>query len=109
MSTSRLLSQKLLILISVILQLSARGSGLGDSLRHNKEIPAEFERPILAALSYFPELKDTHIIFRIKKAKKYFASKYCTFVFNDREGRLWVGTSDGLYKQNLRNSFFTAE
>jgi ligand-binding sensor domain-containing protein len=41
--------------------------------------------------------------------KKYFAAKYCTCVFNDREGRLWVGTNDGLYKQNLRNSFFSAE
>ena len=39
-----------------------------DSLRHNKEIPPEFERPIQTALSYFPELKDTHIVFRIKKA-----------------------------------------
>jgi ligand-binding sensor domain-containing protein len=41
--------------------------------------------------------------------KKYFASTYCTSVFSDRESRLWVGTADGLYKQNLRNSFFTAE
>jgi len=68
MSTGRPLSQKLLILISVILQLSARGNASEDSVRHNKEIPAEFERPIITALSYFPELKDTHIIFRIKKA-----------------------------------------
>jgi len=42
-------------------------------------------------------------------SKKYFASKYCTSIFNDRDGRLWVGTNDGLYKLNLRNSFFTAE
>ena len=39
--------------------------------------------------------------------KKYFASKYCTSVFKDRDGRLWIGTNDGLYRQNLRNPFFT--
>ena len=67
MSTSRLLF-KILVPTSVILQLSVRANALDDSLRHNKEIPGEFERPILTALSYFPELRDTHIIFRIKKA-----------------------------------------
>src|ERR1041385_1498985 len=41
-----------------------------DSLQQyaiNKVIPDEFKKPILIALSYFPELKDIHIIFRIKK------------------------------------------
>lgn len=33
----------------------------------NKEIPEQYRKPILTALSYFPELKDVHIIFRIKK------------------------------------------
>ncbi len=50
--------------------MSARTNVLQDSLSiygHNKEIPEQFEKPILTALSYFPELREVHIIFRIKK------------------------------------------
>ncbi len=32
-----------------------------------KKIPASIEKPFLIALSYYPELKDTHIRIRIKK------------------------------------------
>lgn len=32
-----------------------------------KKIPASIEKPVLIALSYYPELKDTQIRFRIKK------------------------------------------
>jgi hypothetical protein len=32
----------------------------------NKKIPPKYEKPILMALSFFPELKDTHIEFRLK-------------------------------------------
>jgi len=39
--------------------------------------------------------------------KKHFDRDFCTAVFKDEEGRLWIGTADGLYKQNLRNSFFS--
>ena len=38
---------------------------------------------------------------------KYFEKDVCTSVFKDREGRLWIGTADGIYKQNLHNSFFS--
>ena len=41
-----------------------------DSLKQfgaNKEIPEQFQKPILTALSHFPELKNVHIVFRIKK------------------------------------------
>ncbi len=39
--------------------------------------------------------------------RKHFAKDICTAIFKDREGRLWIGTTDGLYKQNLHNSFFS--
>ena len=44
-----------------------------DSLKHafgtHKSIPLEFEAPILVALSFYPELKQTTIVFRVKKTK----------------------------------------
>jgi len=40
--------------------------------------------------------------------KKYFDGKECHTIFRDREGRLWVGTNEGLYKENLSSPFFTA-
>jgi two-component sensor histidine kinase len=38
--------------------------------------------------------------------KKYFSSRYCSSIFSDKDGRLWIGTDIGLYEQNLRNPFF---
>ena len=58
----------MLILISPVL-LHAKEYCI-DSLQQygkNKEIPQQYQKPILTALSYFPELQDVHIIFRIKK------------------------------------------
>jgi len=39
---------------------------------------------------------------------KRFDSIKCTSVLLDREGRLWIGTDDGLYKENLPNPVFKA-
>lgn len=41
--------------------------------------------------------------------QKFFPGKYCTSVFSDKNNRLWIGTNDGLYKQNIRNTFFDDE
>ena len=38
---------------------------------HNKKIPPSIEKNVLAALSFYPELKDTHIQFVFKKKIKY--------------------------------------
>lgn len=49
---------------------SAEPGNCPDSLdvyAHNKIIPEQYRLPILTALSYFPELKELHIIFRIRK------------------------------------------
>lgn len=40
---------------------------LRNEFARNKQIPRSVEKPVLIALSYFPELKDTRIKFRIKK------------------------------------------
>ena len=44
----------------------------------------------------------------VSRRKKYFDGKECHSIFLDREGRLWVGTNEGLYKESLSNPFFKA-
>jgi hypothetical protein len=60
----------ILVICTPVLLVASAGN-TESSLRlypTNKEIPAAFEKPILKALSYFPELHDVHIIFRVEKA-----------------------------------------
>lgn len=38
---------------------------------------------------------------------KYFKGSVCTAIFKDRENRMWIGTADGLYKENMQDSFFS--
>ena len=40
--------------------------------------------------------------------KKYFPQRHCRTVFRDRDGRFWIGTDNGLYKQNLSSPFYNA-
>ena len=41
----------------------------------------------------------------VRSSPKYFTSKFCTTVFKDRDGKLWIGTNQGLFKQNIRPTF----
>lgn len=38
---------------------------------------------------------------------KHFTGNFCTSVFRDRENHLWIGTTDGLFKENLNDAFFS--
>lgn len=60
----------LIFVAPIILRAADNGQGI-DSLQQygkNKELPVQYKEPILTALSHFPELKDVHIVFRIRKA-----------------------------------------
>ena len=60
----------LLIIIAPIGLTAADNETIADSLQQyakNKVIPHQYEKPILTALSHFPELKNVHVLFRIKK------------------------------------------
>ena len=60
---------------------------------NKKEIPKQFEKPILTALSYFPELKNVHIVFRIKKAYSSLTTKpNFAGVFKRKDHRTYIIT-----------------
>ncbi|TAL46019.1 MAG: hypothetical protein EPN92_06775 [Chitinophagaceae bacterium] len=60
----------MLIIIAPFISRATHNEPGIDSLQEfgkNKEIPEQYRKPILTALSHFPELKDVHVIFRIRK------------------------------------------
>lgn len=68
-----------------------------DSLKkefgYKKEIPQQYERPILNALAYFPELKKVHIVFRIKKQYSALTTKpNFAGVFKRKDHRTYIIT-----------------
>ncbi|MEP7377541.1 MAG: hypothetical protein ABI675_29320 [Chitinophagaceae bacterium] len=64
-----------------------------SSYANNKEIPAGYEKPILKALSYFPELRDVHIIFRVQKAYTPLSTKPAfTSMFKRKNHRTYIIT-----------------
>jgi hypothetical protein len=69
MSAKRQLYKIILCLLIIIFPFLLKAADT-DSLQKfavNKEIPEQYQKPILTALSHFPELNDVHIIFRIRK------------------------------------------
>ena len=69
MSATKQLYKTIFCLLIIIAPFISQAAAI-DSLQKfaaNKEIPEQYQKPILTALSHFPELKDVHIIFRIKK------------------------------------------
>ena len=85
-----------LVIILPSISNAANKQVIIDSLQkfgNKKVIPQQFEKPILTALSYFPELKDVHIIFKIKKAHTGLATKpNFAGVFKRKDHRTYIIT-----------------
>ena len=84
------------IIIFPFVSKAATGEPVIDSVPefgNKKEIPKQFEKPILTALSYFPELKNVHIVFRIKKAYSSLTTKpNFAGVFKRKDHRTYIIT-----------------
>ena len=84
------------IIIFSFVSKAATGEPVIDSVPefgNKKEIPKQFEKPILTALSYFPELKNVHIVFRIKKAYSGLTTKpNFAGVFKRKDHRTYIIT-----------------
>ena len=74
-----------------------------------KTIPAEYEKPILLALCYFPELADITIEFRIKHVTTPLASRPAwTSIFKSRSSRKYVITISDKSNKQLSPILFAA-
>jgi len=86
----------LLIIILPFISEAAHKETAIDSLKefgNNKVIPPQYEKPILTALSYFPELKKVHIVFQIKKAYTPVSTKpNFAGVFKRKDHRTYIVT-----------------
>ena len=112
MSASKQLYRNVLVLLFTVVPflLSAAADPL-EQFAVNKEIPVQYRKPILTALSFFPELKDVHIVFRIKQQHTPLTTKPdLKSVFKRKDHRTYVitisnktvDTLDHLLFQNLR-------
>jgi hypothetical protein len=88
---------------------------LKEAVGKNKKIPAEYEKQILIALSYFPELVNVQIDFRFKHTNTSFSTRPTFFsVFKRSSRRKYIITiSDSsqpiLVPLQLRNLNFNAQ
>ncbi|MEP7231183.1 MAG: hypothetical protein ABI691_13070 [Ginsengibacter sp.] len=68
----------------------------------NKKIPAEYEKQILIALSYFPKLTDIQIVFRFKHTNTSFSTRPTILsVFRKSSRRKYIVTISDSSKQIL--------
>lgn len=112
MAATRQLYRTVLILLTFICPILVRASNEQaiDSLQqygNNKEIPEQYKKPILTALSYFPELKNVHIIFRIRKAYTPLTTKPdFAGVFKRKDHRTYIITISNQTIDTLKRLLF---
>lgn len=85
----------LIFITPMILRAADYGPGIDSLVQYgkNKEIPEQYKKPILTALSHFPELKNVHIVFRIKKAYTPLATKpNFAGIFKRKDHRTYIIT-----------------
>ena len=76
--------------------------------KNNKTIPKEIEKQALLALSFYPELKDTKIIFRLKKRNTPLTSRpRILSVFRGKKKRAYVITISSQAKDYLDPILFS--
>ncbi|MEO6327388.1 MAG: hypothetical protein ABIO55_00565 [Ginsengibacter sp.] len=90
-------------------------SNLKKEFGNHKKIPAAFEKPILIALSYYPELKNTPIRFRVRRRHTPLQTRSTwTGLFKRREIRDYVitisdSTESALNPLLFKNVSFNAQ
>lgn len=79
-----------------------------QEFKTNKKVPKEIEKQALLALSFYPELKDTKIIFRLKKRNTPLTSRpRITSVFRGKKRRAYVITISSKAKEHLSPILFS--
>ncbi len=77
---------------------AADSTRLANEYGTNKQLPAGFELQALIALSYYPELKNTHIRFIVKPAYSLLQTRPVGHgIFNRRTRRFTITISDSSY------------
>lgn len=83
-------------------------SSLQQEFGFNKTIPAQYKKQILIALSFFPELKNTHIDFRVLKTCKAPLTTIPSFssISTGAANRKYIITIRNLQSKNLEPILF---
>jgi len=109
MPATRQLYKPIFCLLIIIAPFSSKAAAI-DSLQKfavNKEIPEQYQKPILTALSHFPELKDVYIIFRIRKQYAPLTTKPgLPSVFKRKNYRTYIITISNQTIDTLRRLLF---